>query len=59
MAVDAWGPDIADPITLLDLFTSDSTYNFDKYSNKVYDNLVHKIKNDLAFLVNARWEAMK
>ncbi|HFU7090036.1 TPA: peptide ABC transporter substrate-binding protein [Bacillus cereus] len=59
MAVDAWGPDIADPITFLDLFTTDSTYNFDKYSNEDYDNLVRNIKNKLAPLVNARWEAMK
>ncbi|EEK75896.1 peptide ABC transporter substrate-binding protein [Bacillus cereus] len=59
MAVDNWTPDIADPITFLDLFTTDSTYNFDKYSNVDYDNLVQNIKNKLAPLVNARWEAMK
>lgn len=59
MAVDAWGPNIADPITFLDLFTTDSTYNFDKYSNEDYDNVVQNIKNKLASLVNARWEAMK
>ncbi|MGE7869305.1 peptide ABC transporter substrate-binding protein [Bacillus paramycoides] len=59
IAVDAWGPDIADPITFLDLFTTDSTYNFDKYSNKEYDDLIHKVKNDLAGDEKARWEAMK
>lgn len=59
IAVDAWGPDIADPITFLDLFTTDSTYNFDKYSNKEYDDLIHKVKNELAADEKARWEAMK
>ena len=34
----------SDPITFLDLFTTDSAYNFDKYSNKEYDELIHKVK---------------
>lgn len=48
IGVDVWGPDIPDLITFLDLFTTDSTYNFDKYSNKQYDELIHKVKIDLA-----------
>ncbi|MDO6632791.1 peptide ABC transporter substrate-binding protein [Bacillus thuringiensis] len=59
IGVDVWSPDIADPITFLDLFTTDSTYNFDKYSNKEYDDLIYKVKNDLAIDENARWEAME
>ncbi|MEB9432817.1 peptide ABC transporter substrate-binding protein [Bacillus thuringiensis] len=59
IGVDVWGPDIPDPITFLDLFTTDSTYNFDKYSNKQYDELIHKVKKDLAGDEKARWEAMK
>ncbi|HDR8155181.1 TPA: peptide ABC transporter substrate-binding protein [Bacillus cereus] len=59
LGVDVWGPDIPDPITFLDLFTTDSTYNFDKYSNKQYDELIHKVKKDLAGDEKARWEAMK
>ncbi|AFU18055.1 extracellular solute-binding protein (plasmid) [Bacillus thuringiensis MC28] len=43
-----YGADIPDPITFLDLFTTDSTYNFDNYSNKQYDELIHKLKTDLA-----------
>lgn len=43
----------------LDLFTTDSTYNFDKYSNKQYDELIYKVKTDLADDKKARWEAMK
>ena len=48
IGVDVRGPDVPDPITFLDLFTTDSTYNFDKYSNKQYDELIHKVKIDLA-----------
>ncbi|TPV39568.1 peptide ABC transporter substrate-binding protein [Bacillus dicomae] len=59
LGVDVWGPDIPDPITFLDLFTTDSTYNFDKYSNKQYDELIHQVKTNLAVDENARWEAMK
>ncbi|MED2635288.1 peptide ABC transporter substrate-binding protein, partial [Bacillus thuringiensis] len=59
LGVDVWGPDILDPITFLDLFTTDSTYNFDKYSNKAYDELIHQVKTDLAGNENARWETMK
>ncbi|PFO65948.1 peptide ABC transporter substrate-binding protein [Bacillus cereus] len=59
IGVDVWGPDIPDPITFLDLFTTDSTYNFDKYSNKQYDELIHKVKTDLASDVKARWKVMK
>lgn len=33
---------IADLITFLDLFTSDNTYKFYKYSNTDNNNLVHK-----------------
>lgn len=59
LGIDVWGPDIPDPITFLDLFTTDSSYNFDKYSNKAYDELIHQVKTDLAGDENARWEAMK
>ncbi|HFJ9466367.1 peptide ABC transporter substrate-binding protein [Bacillus sp. FSL L8-0199] len=59
LGVDVWGPDIPDPITFLDLFTTDSTYNFDKYSNKQYDELIQQVKTDLAGDENARWETLK
>ena len=59
IGVDVWAPDIPDPITFLDLFTTDSTYNFDKYSNKEYDELIHKVKSDFAGNEKDRWEAMK
>ncbi|MGQ7871608.1 MULTISPECIES: peptide ABC transporter substrate-binding protein [Bacillus] len=59
LGVDVWGPDIPDPITFLDLFTTESSYNFDKYSNQAYDELIHQVKTDLAGDETARWEAMK
>lgn len=59
IVVDGWAPDTPDPITFLDLFTTDRTYNFDKYSNKEYDELIHKVKGDLAGDEKARWKAMK
>ncbi|PIE91764.1 peptide ABC transporter substrate-binding protein [Bacillus fungorum] len=59
LGVDVWGPDIPDPITFLDLFTTTSSYNFDKYSNKAYDELIHQVKTNLAGDEKARWEAMK
>ncbi|PER10786.1 peptide ABC transporter substrate-binding protein [Bacillus cereus] len=59
LGVDVWAPDIPDPITFLDLFTTDSSYNFDKYSNQAYDELIHQVKKDLSGDETARWEAMK
>ncbi|MEW9912046.1 peptide ABC transporter substrate-binding protein [Bacillus pacificus] len=53
LGVDVWAPDIPDPITFLDIFTTDSSYNFDKYSNQA------RAKTDLAGNETARWEAMK
>lgn len=59
IGIDVWAPDIPDPITFLDIFTTDSSYNFDKYSNQAYDELIHQVKTDLAGNETARWEAMK
>ncbi|WP_267379589.1 peptide ABC transporter substrate-binding protein [Bacillus sp. GM_Baccil_2] len=59
IGVDVWAPDIPDPITFLDIFTTDSSYNFDKYSNQAYDELIHQVKTDLAGSETARWEVMK
>ncbi|GAB6687533.1 peptide ABC transporter substrate-binding protein [Bacillus cereus] len=59
LGIDVWAPDIPDPITFLDIFTTDSSYNFDKYSNQAYDELIHQAKTDLAGNETARWEAMK
>ena len=59
IAVDGWSPDFADPITFLELFTTDNPYNLDHYSNKEFDDLIQKVKTDLAGDEKARWEALK
>lgn len=59
IAIDGWSPDFSDPITFLELFTTDNPYNLDHYSNKEFDDLIQKVKTDLAGDEKARWEALK
>ncbi|MBO1627711.1 peptide ABC transporter substrate-binding protein [Bacillus arachidis] len=59
IAIDGWSPDFADPITFLELFTTDNPYNLDHYSNKEFDDLIQKVKTDLAGDEKTRWEALK
>lgn len=59
MARTSWGPDFFDPSTFLDLFTSDSKYNFGKYKNTNYDYYVHQAKFEHAKDNNLRLEDMK
>ncbi|WP_243525461.1 peptide ABC transporter substrate-binding protein [Bacillus pseudomycoides] len=59
IAIDGWSPDFADPITFLELFTTDNPYNLDHYSNKEFDDLIQKVKTDLAGDEKARWESLK
>lgn len=55
-----WGPDYADPLTYLELFISDISYNSGKYSNEAYDQLIHDAsRGSLAGDPEGRWEAMK
>ena len=60
LGITRWGPDYADPTTYLDLFMTESPYNFPNYSGEVYDELMYRIdKGDLVTDLEARWEAMK
>ncbi|MDC2867126.1 peptide ABC transporter substrate-binding protein [Bacillus sp. BP-3] len=59
IGIDGWSPDFADPITFLELFTTGNPYNLDHYSNKEFDDLIKKVKTDLAGNEKARWEALK
>jgi oligopeptide transport system substrate-binding protein len=52
-----WGPDYNDPMTFLDLFTSDNLFNRGKYSNPEYDQLIKKAKENGDF--KQRFEEMK
>ncbi|MHA8138651.1 peptide ABC transporter substrate-binding protein [Lactobacillaceae bacterium Scapto_B20] len=40
-----WGADFNDPTNFLDLMTSNSTFNFGKWSNSQYDKLVNNANN--------------
>ena len=54
----AWSADFSDPISFLDLFTSDNSYNNGKWSNAQYDKLVTASKTTDAGNSSARWNDM-
>lgn len=55
-----WGPDYADPMTYLDMWTTDSPNNYGFWSNKEYDAVIQSAKDgELALYPEARWEALK
>lgn len=54
-----WGPDYADPMTYLDMWTTDSPNNYGFWSNPDYDALIESAKKgDLALDVAKRWSAL-
>lgn len=50
-----WGADYPDPSSFLDLFTTDAPYNYGKYSNTAYDELVKKAATTDAIDAEKRW----
>lgn len=55
-----WGPDYADPMTYLDMWTTDSPNNYGLWSNTEYDAVVESAKSgELALNPEARWEELK
>lgn len=59
MGLTRWGPDYADPMTYLDLFTSDSAYNDGSWSSADYDEVIETAKfGDVALDPEARWETL-
>ncbi|MCI1634048.1 MAG: peptide ABC transporter substrate-binding protein [Liquorilactobacillus nagelii] len=50
-----WTADFADPITFLQMFTSDSTQNHLGWSNAKYDSLINNANQKDAGNVNQRW----
>ncbi|MBO1265549.1 peptide ABC transporter substrate-binding protein [Proteiniclasticum sp. SCR006] len=55
-----WGPDYADPMTYLDMWTTGSSNNYGSWSNAEYDAIIEDAKKgDLALDLEARWEALK
>ncbi|MCQ2556905.1 peptide ABC transporter substrate-binding protein [Ligilactobacillus equi] len=55
IVLSAWGADFSDPISFLDLFTSDNANNAGKWSNQQYDELIAKSKNEDANDPDKRW----
>lgn len=58
IGIDGWSPDFADPITFLELFTTNNPYNLDHYSNKEFDEAIEKVKTTLAGDEKARFDAL-
>lgn len=55
-----WGPDYADPMTYLDMWTTGSPNNYGFWSNPDYDAIIQSAKDgELALDLTARWEALK
>lgn len=53
-----WGPDYQDPMTFLELFVTDASYNYGSYSDPAYDQLIADCKAGKISL-EERWELMK
>lgn len=54
-----WGPDYADPMSDLDLWVSDGTANYSRYSNPEYDAAITSAKTGEAALdLDERWELL-
>lgn len=55
-----WGPDYADPMTYLDMWTTGSPNNYGFWSNAEYDAIIESAKKgELALDLAARWDALK
>ncbi|KRM95505.1 oligopeptide-binding protein [Liquorilactobacillus aquaticus DSM 21051] len=55
VVVSAWGADFADPISFLDLFTSDNSYNNGNWKNTEYDKLIEASKTTDSGNTTKRW----
>ena len=56
ITVSSWVADFADPITFLDMFTSGNSYNYGKWSNAQYDQLITASKTQDVNDPNKRWQ---
>ncbi|MFT9004923.1 MAG: ABC transporter substrate-binding protein, partial [Liquorilactobacillus hordei] len=55
IVVSGWGADFSDPISFLDLFTSDNSQNNGKWKNAEYDKLIEASKTTDAANTTKRW----
>lgn len=58
VVVSLWGADFPDPITDLQLFTSNNSYNNGKWQSAAYDKLINAANNANANKPTARWQNM-
>ena len=56
--ITAWGADFADPISFLQILTSDNSQNSGKWSNKEYDQLIKDANDKYANDPNQRFNTM-
>lgn len=56
MVISAWGADFADPISFLDLFTSNNSQNDGEWKNAEYDKLIQASKTTDAGNTDKRWD---
>jgi len=61
MVLCSWGPDYSDPMTYMELWTTDTSYNHGSYSNSEYDKLISfaKTTTDKAKRMEALFKAEK
>ena len=55
IVISAWGADFADPISFLDMFTANNSYNAGKWKNAQYDKLIEASKSTDAGNAGKRW----
>ncbi|MDO4330049.1 MAG: peptide ABC transporter substrate-binding protein [Lachnospiraceae bacterium] len=54
-----WGADYSDPLAFLDMWTTDSAFNYGKWSDPVYDQLIASASQEpLTLDAAARWETL-
>lgn len=58
MVLSVWSADFTDPITFLDLFTTDGSYNDGKWSNATFDKLINESQTTYATNETKRWQVM-
>ncbi|KEK22984.1 peptide ABC transporter substrate-binding protein [Bacillus gaemokensis] len=59
ISLSSWGADYPDPMTFLDMFVTDGSFNRMNYSNKKYDEFIQNAGSSLLNDLSARWKAFQ
>ncbi|MBY0595263.1 peptide ABC transporter substrate-binding protein [Bacillus bingmayongensis] len=59
ISLSTWGADYPDPMTFLDMFVTDGSFNRMNYSNEQYDELIQMAGSSLVNDLPARWKAFQ